>query len=219
MKKLATAFVLLMSVSVFASDACDNVPECVELNTKLTGVKYLYPKDLLSKKFELNNKLEMTKENADAALSEVLMQFNFMKVPSQIEGTWKILSASDVRYTELPRFNASKTQTPDLPKNVDFISLVYQGVKGGTIATMARNLRPFLSRYGRVIDTREQQLIVNDRAGIIRSILPLIQQQDSVLTKEELAKHRMMELEHAKDANRPPIFQKVDERKTKEKPI
>jgi hypothetical protein len=218
MKGLILLSVLVISSSVFAADKCENVPECIELNSKLTGAKYLYPKDLISKKNELNKEVEMTKENADSLLSEVLFQFDYLRLPTQVEGTWKVIVARDVRYAELPVYKGSKGNIPELPKTVDYVSFMYQGVKGGDVGSIARNLRPFLSRYGRVIDTKGQILTFNDSLGNIRNILKFLEAEDRVLTKEELVNNKkLFELEHKKAMGNPPIHHKVEERKTKER--
>ncbi len=217
MKGFILLSVLIASQISFASDDCENVSECIELNSKLTGVKYLYPKDMISKKDELNKEIKMTKENADGLLSETLFQFGYAKIPTQVENTWKIIPSRDVRYAELPVYKGSKGNIPELPKNVDYISFMYQGVKGGDVGAMARNIRPFLSRYGRVIDTKGQMLTINDSLGNIRNILKLVEAEDRVLTKEELVNNKkLFELEHKKAMGNAPIFHKNEERKTKE---
>lgn len=208
---------LLFSLPILAADRCENVPECIELNSKLTGIKYLYPKDLISKKNELNKEIEMTKENADSLLSEVLFQFEYLRLPTQVGGTWKIIAARDVRYAELPVYKGFKGNLPDFPKTVDFVSFIYKGVKGGDVRSLARNIRPFLSRYGRVIDTSSQVITINDSLSNIRNIVEFLEHADRPLSKEELVNNKkLFELEHIKAKGQAPIYHKVEERKTKE---
>ncbi|GEM_PF-3866598 len=218
MKFILLAIITALSLNVMAADKCENVPECIELNSKLTGVKYLYPKDLISKKSELNKEVEMTKENAESLLSEVLFQFEFARIPTQVENTWKIIAARDLRYAELPVYKGSKGKIAELPKTVDYVSFMYQGVTGGDVGSLARNLRPFLSRYGRVIDTKGQLLTINDSLGNIRHILRFLETEDRVLSKQELVNNKkLFELEHKKAMGNPPILHKIEERKTKER--
>lgn len=199
-------FILLsLSISLSASaggETCKKMFDCIETVSKLTGVKYLYsPGDLGKETILFNDGIKLTKENADILLSEALHLAGYTRVPSQVPGVMKIINARDIRYSgDVPKFHASKTITPEIPMGADYIQLIYQGVPGGEVAEIARNMRPFLSRYGRVIDFQNSQtLIIADTASMLKSFLPILQEVDRPMTKKALEhwNRRMKEMYHA----------------------
>lgn len=205
---------LLVAALVFSFSAqantCKRLVDCVTEASKLTGIKYIYPENLFTKE-ELNVELILNKENADTVLSEALNVYDYMKLPSKVENVWLIIHGRDIRYNSaLPVYKASKKITPDLPKNHDPIHFEYQAAPGTEIGEIARNLRPFMSRYGRLIDLKSGMLIVIDRAAVVSQILPIIQAADVPMTKAERAAYekkraqdQAMELEMMKKAPMP----------------
>lgn len=165
MKKIIFLF-LLVSLQAQAA-TCKRLMDCVTEASRLTGVKYIFPENMF-KQQEMNVELILDEKNADAVLSEALAMFEYMKVPTKVEKVWQIISARDIRYhADLPTFKASKKSLPKLPENQDPIYLEYQTSQGADVGNIARNLRPFLSRYGRVIDMRSGLIVVMDRASTV----------------------------------------------------
>lgn len=203
MKLIFILLSLSFSFSALAGgESCKKIFDCIETVSKLTGVKYMYsPGDLGKDNVIFNDEIKLTKENADILFSEALNLAGYTRIPSQVPGFMKIINARDIRYAgEAPKYNASKTLTPDLPKGADYIQLVYQGTSGGEVSEIARNMRPFMSRYGRVVDFQNSQLlIVADTAAMIRSFLPVIQELDRPLSPKarENMKIRMQKIHNA----------------------
>lgn len=186
------------------SATCKKLTECVELGAELSGKKIIYDKKIVPFTYELSRPIEMNRENVDQTLSEALNIFGLARIPTNMKDTNKIIDARDIRFhSDLPSFEASKNNTPKIPGTHDPISLTYKGVKGVDIEMIAENVRPLLSRYGRVLPMREGTLVVIDIASHVHKILPLIQKQDYPLSQEEkaamaLEKKRAHELELAR---------------------
>lgn len=203
-------FSLLLSFSLQAS-TCKLLSDCVNETSKLTGIKYIYPENMFSNKDELNVEMILNKENADTVLSEALNIFEYMKLPTKVENVWQIIPGRDIRYHgDLPVFQASKKVTPALPKNHDPVQMVYQAQPGTDVGDIARSLRPFISRYGRVIDTKGGTIIVVDRASVVAHVLPMIQREDVPLSNAEKLnreknnqRHHELEMAKMKNSNGP----------------
>jgi hypothetical protein len=182
--KLLMMFILLPSMVSAAT--CKRLIDCIVEVSNLTGIRYIYPENMIGTKLELNTEFVFDKTNADAVLSEALAFFEFMRIPTKVENVWKIIPGMDIRYhADIPAFTASKKNTPKLPLNHDPIQLTYQAQEGTSVANIAMNLRPLASRYGRILDVRTGMIIIIDRASNVAKMLPIIQATDSPLSKEE----------------------------------
>lgn len=201
--KFLAVFLILMSYSSFAA-TCKKLTECVDLSSQLTGQKIIYDKKIISPTFELNQPLEMNKENVSKTLSEALNVFGLAKIPTQLPNTVKLIEAREIRFhSDLPNYDASKKVAPKIPDTQDPVMLTYKGVKGVDMEVIAENVKPLLSRYGRVQAMRDGTLVVMDLATHVNKVFPLIQKQDFPLTTEEknemaLTKKRAHDLEMAR---------------------
>lgn len=198
-------FIILILLSLPTwSATCKKLNECLELSSKLTGKKIIYDKKIVPFTYELNQPIELTKENVDKNLSEALNIFGLAKIPTQLKDTSKLIEARDIRFhSDLMSFEASKTKTPSLPDSHDPVSVTYKGVKGADMEVIEENIKPLLSRYGRALPMRDGSLVIIDLASHVKKILPIVQKQDYPLTAEEkaamaLEKKRAHELELAR---------------------
>lgn len=98
-----------------------------------------------------------------------------------VEGTFiRVIESRDIRYT------ASGFYTSDNIPESDQYALVFHRLKYPVARDITRNMRPFLSRYGRIIDFGDAHSIaINDRGNNIKR---LIQIMDSLDNKESLDK-------------------------------
>lgn len=195
----------LLLISGFASSAtCLKLTECVALSSQLTGERLMFDRKILSPKFELNQPLEMNKENVGQTFSEALNIFGLARIPTQLPRTSKLIEARDIRFhSDLPNFAASKTLTPKIPDTQDPVMMTYKSGKNVDVDIIADNVKSLLSRYGRVQAMRDGTIVVSDLASHVKKIYPLIQKQDFPLTAEEKAemaldKKRAHEMEIAR---------------------
>lgn len=160
------AFVLVMMGLVSCSTTknrhagCGNLKECLDLASDLTGASYIYvgkERDL-SDALTTIGKVNWSQENANSLIGEVLAKSGFARVKAPNKNSYYIVTGRDIRYeSNLVSYSATKDKNDELPppNAADWIELVYKSENGPDVtSSISRNLRPFLSRYGRVIDDR-----------------------------------------------------------------
>ena len=182
--------IFLLSLDLRADsleDACSNLNKCVDAVSELTGKKYLYNGKLKGSLASSNN-LELTKENADQLFSFLLNENGYTRVPVG-ENTFQIISSRDIRYTPTPKFLASYDKAPELPDNMDYVMMEYtvKNNKTKLSTEITRALRPFMSRYGRIIDVKSSgHIIFQDTARNLKRLYGLIKTVDIIPSKESL---------------------------------
>ena len=187
---------LLLSSQV-ESATCKKLNECIEIGAKLKGEKILFDKKLVPFTYELNQPVEISKDNADKVLSEALVIFGLTKIPTDLKNTSKIVQARDIRFeTDLPAYQASRNNIPKLPDTKTPVKVTYKALKGTDVEIIANKIEPLLSRYGRVAPMRDGSLVIIDLSHQLATILPEIKKQDFPLTSEEKSK---MELEKKRE--------------------
>jgi type II secretory pathway component GspD/PulD (secretin) len=188
LKHTPLALALLFCVTACATPekknrSCRLVRECVELAAELTGKKYMAGKGELQGEIQNLGEVVWTGENADQLLSEVLGNADYYRVLVAETGVYYILPAKDIRFEgRLKSFAASLDSGDELPpaSRADYAELVYTVKHDPKMASaIAPNLRPFISRYGRVIDIPASgAIIVRDNLQILHGLLPLIRKMD-----------------------------------------
>jgi hypothetical protein len=180
----------ILSASTFAGESCSKLIDCIDLASKLTGKHYIYSAGDINAEVKATPGLNWNKDNADGLLSEVLHLSGYVRLPiPAAQNTYSIINGRDIRYGgSLPRFNVTREGGDSLPTLIlsDFAELHYQSKHGRRVGEIARNLRPFLSRYGRVIDTSSGILIVIDTMTNLERAIGIIRKADVPLTKQEL---------------------------------
>lgn len=199
--KYFALFFLAFSVE---AATCKKIIECLEISSQITGEKILYDKKIVPFTYELNKDIEINKSNNDKVLSEALNIFGLARIPTNLDNTVKIIEARDIKFhSDLPAYQASKNKLPNLQENHDPIIVTYKGVTGVDMEIVAENVKPLLSRYGKVMPMRDGSIVVADLSSHVKKILPLIVKQDFPLTVEEkrameAEKKRAHELEMAR---------------------
>lgn len=167
------------------SNKCKTLQGCVNLNSILTGNKYFYSGKLKGE-VSLGRGLFMTKENSNKLLAELLNSHGYTRVSVDKE-TFKIVSARDIRYTptELIRYRSSD-DFKNIPALADYFMLSYQLKNSFLAKEISRSLRPFLSRYGRIIENRANgRLVIQDTGNNLRRITGLISELDTKLSDNQ----------------------------------
>lgn len=172
------------------SGQCSTLGECLKLSSSLTGNSYLFDEMKLNEKVGSIGKVTWDKENADLLIGELLASAGYYRLDMG-KKVYKLINAIDVRYTAgIKSFSATKETNDPLPtaNAADPVELVYHSKNGPQRPSeIARNLRPFMSRYGRVIDERSGGLIiVRDTASNLHQLLPLIRRLDTPFTAQEI---------------------------------
>ncbi|MBY0414883.1 MAG: hypothetical protein K2Q18_11990 [Bdellovibrionales bacterium] len=187
MKKLLLALSLSLSFNVLAND-CQDLVKCVETVSKLTGKKYLFD-GRLKGELKASSNVQITAENADTLFSYILNITGYSRVPTLEKDTYKIVESRDIRYESLATFSATLTETPSTPKTEDYVLVTYQltNFKDGQSREIANSLRPFMSRYGRIIESyASNTLTLQETASKVSQLLDIIRKSDRALTVEEI---------------------------------
>ncbi|MDD0854888.1 hypothetical protein HBN50_17440 [Halobacteriovorax sp. GB3] len=192
MKKQAIllgSFVLLASIfplNSSAAESCNEVKECLDLASKLTGKSYTTTIKLQGGVTNSDD-LKWNQSNADKLITSLLFESNLIRVPID-EKTYKIVESRDVRYQSLPIMNVNtKSDSTGIPKTHDFFMASYTLTHPNSGALIARALRPFISRYGRIIESKlASTLIIQDTGLNINRLHTLIGKLDVKPSKEAL---------------------------------
>lgn len=193
MKIALGLLVLLASFSTFSNTkACKNLTKCINHVSKLTGKAYVYNKDLKGSVTTTSN-FKINKGNAEYFLSMALNQNGYTRVPLKDKDGYQIINTRDIRYTPTKIYFAGKDK---LPHNYDYIMLIID-LKGAKSSEITRSFRPFMSRYGRILDIRQtNRIIIQDTAINAKRLLKLVRSIDAPLTskqkeqKEDEQEHR-----------------------------
>ncbi len=191
MKFLSIITLLFLAVPHYSQAAtCSKLEKCVLLVSKLTNKKYLYPKELKGE-VKLSENFKITAENADDFLSEALAYNGFTRVPTN-KDQWTVLNARDVRYVATPNYTYGKDE---IPNNYDHVMVNIKLKNSHLTSEIARNFRPFMSRYGRIIDIKATgTIIISDTSKNVHRLIELIKVLDIKPRKEDLSR-----IEKAKD--------------------
>lgn len=178
------------TVSAAPKQVCQSLDSCIKVVGKLTDKSYLYTAKLKGK-VSMTSGFKLTKENADSFLSKVLNLNGYTRIPLTESEGYLIVNARDIRYTPTPLISANKEAAPDLPDSYDYYQMVYTAKDADPVQLheFTRSIRPFLSRYGRVIAPKsEGPLIIQDTAANLKRVYKILVQYDRKLSKDEREK-------------------------------
>lgn len=195
---------LIFAGTQVQANSCIKLDKCVSEVSKLTGDKYLYDtKNTKLDKLVLNEKYDLTKDNADNVISELLHIHGYTRL-KQEAGHWSIVNARDIRYMPTQMIEFGKTE---IPNNYDYVMVTFKLKNPHFTSEISRNFRPFMSRYGRIIDIKSSgTVIVNDTGLNVRRLAGLIELMDKEPTKEQIKeyaeskkRHHQLEILRAKN--------------------
>ena len=211
--RVIALFSLALSMTAFSKTKIKtkklngNLEKIVEKVSEITNVKYIYTVDLKGKA-QFSKNFKLTKNNADSTLSHLLNLNGYTRVVVA-PGIKKIIDSRDVRYSAIPSILSSKTTQPNIPANSDYYMLKYRFESEVSTKDITRGLRPFLSRYGRIVDVDQtREIIVQDTGLNLSRLYQLILSMDKNISdeyKKELSAKKEFErkllLEKAKNCS------------------
>ncbi len=161
---------------------CKKVIDCIELYSKLTGEKVIYEKDLKGV-FNYSENLEINKENIELVLSKLLEMSGLARVKID-KNLSRIINARDIRYTPVPQLNGDKDIIPNT-SDYYLVSFTMKHVEDAS--DIVRNFRPFMTRYGRILDIRRSNtILITDTGANINRLKDLIKILDVPISSEKL---------------------------------
>lgn len=165
---------------------CDSLAECIQLVSSLTNKKYLIDKDVKGSA-RLSKNYQVTRENADGFISELLALNGYTRIPA-VGGDWTVINARDVRYLPVKTYEYGKDQ---IPMNYDHVMVTIKLKNPYITSVISRNFRPFMSRYGRIIDIKEAGTIIISDTGLNANRLgELVKQMDREPTEAEIEQYK-----------------------------
>ncbi len=143
--------------------------ELIEDYARLMNLNMSVASDFQDETFEIYGKTTLTKSQVEGYVSRVLsISFHTMIVDPAVPFI-QVIQSRDARYTTLPVYEDLK----QLPENDNFVQFNYR-LKFADATDVARNMRPFLSRYGRVIDVPHARSIhIADTADNVKRLIAI----------------------------------------------
>lgn len=183
-KFFITTIFLIFSFNIFAEKkTCTKLETCVNLAAKLTKKNYLYGKKLKGN-INASANFKFTKKNADKLISLILNENGYTRIPLEDNKGFRVVNARDVRYT--PTRLYSKKDIDQMPLNFDYVMFSIK-LKSIDSTQVTRSFRPFMSRYGRIIDIKQTNtIIIQDTAQNIRRMIKLVKLIDLPRTSEQI---------------------------------
>jgi type II secretory pathway component GspD/PulD (secretin) len=171
---------VLMQVTAMGA-VCKDIKTCILKVSDITGKTYILDKDIKGD-VTLSENFKLTKENADDFISEVLNIGGYTRVESN-SADYKVINNRDVRYSAVKLYEYGQD---DIPKNHDYIMVSIKLKNKYMTSEISRNFRPFMSRYGRIIDVTDTgTLIISDTGRNIHRLIGLVQKLDRKPTDED----------------------------------
>jgi type II secretory pathway component GspD/PulD (secretin) len=189
------AAITLSSGSIMAKDFnCNKLLECMEKASEITGDKYYSSSEIKGRVNSVN--LKVDEGNVDSILSSALYDNGYVRV-KESEGVYRVIKSRDARYNTFPLVSANKEKAPNLSLNYDFHLLEYKLEHPNSARVITKNLRPFLSRYGRAISPDGTgTIMVQDNARNLNRMYKVIKNLDVEISREMLRKIDQREKRH-----------------------
>ncbi|MAX67533.1 MAG: type II secretion system protein GspD [Halobacteriovoraceae bacterium] len=143
-----------------------DIMELTKFMQELTGINLILDKDVKGK-VSITAPTPITVGDAWKAYLAALNMAGFTLVQSG--AFYKIINARDVRYVPTKIYTGS--YTPDTESHI----MKIMALKNVDAAEISRNFRPFMSRYGRIIDIKQTNtIIISDTGANIARLEKLI---------------------------------------------
>lgn len=184
---LSTLALLVISSAATARDTykdkCSDIKACVNYVSKLTGTNYTYEGDVKGK-LEATADLEITPQNAELLLTQMLDANGYTRVPLATPKTFTIMRQRDAKDSNLPKVTANSRFEPVLPNTHDWYDMEYTAANDGVAAEMARASRNFMPPNTRIVAfDLSNKVVVTGPIPVLRRIYGLIKDMDRPVSK------------------------------------
>jgi type II secretory pathway component GspD/PulD (secretin) len=177
----------ILSLGNVYAQTCNSVQSCLDINSKLTGNKYLIDKDVKGK---VRGNFQLNKKNAHQLLGEILFMNGYVR-QHITDNTYKVIQARDARYSNAKVIEVDFKTSPKIDFANDLYHMVYTPRSDFFGGEVARNMRPFMSRYGRIIDFRTTgHVILHEHVSKIKDTYEMLKAFDIKPTKAMLEKRK-----------------------------
>jgi hypothetical protein len=146
---------------------CQQLEKCLDSLSKISGQDF-FSTSSLDKRLKNTISLKDNSQWANKMTAQLLAQFKLARVflgPKE----YKIIPANEIRYESLPLIK----NIQNVAKTMDYTSMLIEA-KNRDVKILTRNMRPLLSRYGRVIDINKNNIFIIDTGENIHRLYKLI---------------------------------------------
>jgi general secretion pathway protein D len=123
-------------------------------------------------------------------------------VPTIEKDTYIIIETRDIRYQPLPMISVDSQTPPKLIANYDkyMMKFKFKHFSHGQLREASNSMRPFMSRYGRVIEFKGTGVLtIQESAAHLLRSYELIKSFDRELTAEEIKDQKEREAEYKEE--------------------
>ncbi len=184
MKSILTLIFTFSSIHLYAAKIdCRGLSECLSEYGKLTGKKHL-----TFEKISEKNPKSFVFEGDEKELEEVftffLNQNGYTRISPTDTSKYYVISTRDIRYNPVQSFKENEVN--NIPKTYDYFMLSVP-LKNKLLANdITRSLRPFMSRYGRIISNDLTGMVTLQETGVnIHRLYQHVKQNDIPFSREE----------------------------------
>lgn len=150
---------------------------------RLLGLNMTIGRSNHDESFEAEGELVVPKDQIESYVSTILLFGGRAMIRQPGSQFVKVIESRDIRYASVPLFKEIE-KLPDNDNHAQF-SHDLKHINGSEVA---RNLRPFLSRYGRLIDMKDTVFVADSGKNIkrIAQIIKTIDTEEYKKSKEEM---------------------------------
>nr|MBA2403826.1 hypothetical protein [Bdellovibrionales bacterium] len=150
---------------------------------KLSNSNLSVSSEFSDEEFTVQGLAEVKKEQIENYISILLSQSGNAVIRMPDSPNMQVISARDIRYTTVPVYKTLEA----IPKNDNQAQFTYS-LKHIDASELSRNLRPFMGRYGRVIDIRHANAIhIADTGNNLRKLAQIVLHLDTEEFKKSQA--------------------------------
>ena len=177
-------FLLIFSVSAFANISYDgsqlvitqskvDLKELAKVYANYKELNLVIPPDFSNSSIEIYGKKRVPAQELERFISNIYFEQGYTFLIR--DNLLQVINSRDIRYKSVPMYNKI-TEVPQTYNVVQF-TLATSHIPSRDIS---RNLRPFMGRYGRIIDeSNGQSLVIQDSALNIHRIYKVIKTLDT----------------------------------------
>lgn len=137
---------------------------------KINGKNLVLPGNFESEKVYNYGPDLIKPQNFDEYVSSVLFQAGYTVLEEPATNTLQVINSRDVRYMAVPVYKTPQ----EAPDTYAYIRYIFS-LNHISSHNLSRNLRPFISKYGRIVDDRAGKiLILNDTGKSVIRVIELL---------------------------------------------
>lgn len=160
--------------TIYFHEKCPTLQKCFEFVGSLTSQKYIFPDSIGRQVIQSTKNVELSKENAELLLTNVLHQNGLTRLPIGQSNTYSIIELKDAPRQAVPLFSGDYEHKPVLPENWDVVTLKYKTRDALSASMIPRILQDYLPRTGSIMVTTAGYVLITDSAPNVARVMNVI---------------------------------------------